>query len=88
MRPIDADELWNKCKTLKINTPLDRLFALRKIATWIKEAPTVDTERHGHWVKDKNNYVYHYICSACGEADEHKSNYCRHCGAKMDKGVN
>lgn len=62
----------------------------------IENAPTVDTERHGHWEKlnDDND---RWRCSHCGWAfigfnGMHTTfaemcDYCPHCGALMDKEV-
>lgn len=53
----------------------------------IINAPKVEAEpvRHGRWIKDKNNYIYHNICSNCKEASIYRTNYCSYCGAKMDR---
>lgn len=45
--------------------------------------------RHGHWIWHSEERGY--LCSECGsgcllnyESDWHKSDWCPHCGAKMD----
>lgn len=55
----------------------------------ISKAPTVDAEpvRHGKWI-DRNGAMVspfweRYECTLCG-ARSYYSNYCPHCGAKMD----
>lgn len=47
--------------------------------------------KHGEWIeiiKDigKGRTLTHYKCSLCGVHINDKSNYCYHCGAKMDGG--
>lgn len=59
--------------------------------------PDIEEVKHGHWIKDVtkrrgDGEIYDYCCSECqGEAYEGKygnndvfSDYCHHCGAKMD----
>ena len=57
----------------------------------IDNFPTADVApvRHGHWINE--NFYTH--CSACGKmaiydkyGQEVESDYCPHCGAKMDGG--
>lgn len=56
-------------------------------------APTVDTVKHGHWIKDRlvstSGGTYGvYRCSKCewyGQDIGYSFNYCPHCGAKMDE---
>ena len=49
----------------------------------------VEPVKHGHWISE--NFYTH--CSACGKmaiydkyGQEFESDYCPHCGAKMDGG--
>lgn len=60
----------------------------------IVKQPKVDTDRHAHWIYNKEWSEGHiekiYNCSACqyeawGESE--KTNYCPYCGAKMDEEV-
>jgi hypothetical protein len=57
----------------------------------IEQAPTVDAEpvRHGRWIKRDivPDYMWKYCCSCCHSDGERRYNYCPHCGAKMDEGV-
>lgn len=56
--------------------------------------PTVDTERHAHWIKEKVEDItypwYRRFCSNCKMHSplglEH--NYCPNCGCKMDEDRN
>ena len=52
------------------------------------EASDVVPVKHGKWIFDAENYEWN--CSEChnwpidGSADEEKTYYCPHCGARMD----
>ena len=51
----------------------------------------VSPVRHGRWVKEKTDVLIHWHCSACEECfflDKPNSEYCPHCGAKMDEEEN
>ena len=52
----------------------------------IDAQPTVDAERHGHWILQTNG---HGMCSTCGTFVDLLNGmtweYCPHCGAKMDE---
>ena len=52
----------------------------------IKRLPTIDAVpvRHGHW-EYIGGYWYQYRCSNCILCVEYKTNFCPHCGAKMDE---
>lgn len=60
----------------------------------IKSVPAADVApvRHGHWYvkwdaeRDPKRYFIRIVCSSCGLITGQKSNYCPHCGAKMDGG--
>lgn len=67
-----------------------RACSLDDMKDTLESAPTVDAEpvRHGHWIGD--------FCSECGkdalcDCDKYEiygtihSDYCPHCGAKMDE---
>ena len=56
----------------------------------VDEIPTADVApvRHGYWVKEKRDVLIHWHCSACKECyylDTPNTEYCPHCGAKMDE---
>ena len=40
--------------------------------------------QHGRW-EWIGGYGYQYRCSECIRCVEHRTKYCPHCGAKMDK---
>ena len=62
-----------------------------EILGMIYEMPSADVTpvRHGRWIWHSEERGY--LCSECGsgcllnyESDWHKSDWCPHCGAKMD----
>ena len=57
---------------------------LKNLVNDILTAPTVDTERHAHWIKQNNLIVK---CSNCNylEIIGKTGRFCKHCGCKMDK---
>ncbi len=82
MRLIDADALC-KLANNNITKSVD--------ANDIMRFPTVDATpvRHGHWIYKWNLYFRQEIpyCSVCEKASSSvsKTDYCPHCGAKMDE---
>lgn len=83
-RLIDADKLKEGVSSYHFKNLID-------------DQPTVDTERHGHWVKietsktyDCQNTVPIYKCSFCHtpfvNVDlKDRYHYCPNCGALMDE---
>ena len=64
-----------------------------KIWQQIKDLPSVDAVPvvHGRWITRKERPAYtvsylieFYDCSICGKEYVYASNYCPHCGARMD----
>ena len=98
-RLIDADELMkNIDEQLASHDGLDMfdretvyLIGVNDVASYIVTAPTVDAEsvRHGRWEKVYGDHLsmghrpWVVCCSVCGRVGM-ESNYCPHCGAKMD----
>ena len=64
---------------------------LKNLVNDILTAPTVDTERHAHWIVVGGDLGYvDCKCSACGYTDcfddeSELYNYCPECGKKMDE---
>lgn len=60
----------------------------------IIKQPTVDTERHAHWIKEKVEDItypwYRRVCSNCKMQSPlgREHNYCPNCGCKMDEDRN
>ena len=89
-RLIDADELIEEIDEYA-HTPINS--AKMKIGERaiiedckgiINSMPTVNTEKHGHWVWSEDEEVWK--CSLCELGDDFLiSNYCKDCGAKMDE---
>ena len=72
-------------------TPDDNYRFNAEIKFCISSLPAADVApvKHGHWINE--NFYTH--CSACGKmaiydkyGQEFESDYCPHCGAKMDGG--
>ena len=95
MRLIDADALKETiCTNVypitdNFNSQDYGMFWTGGIEKAIDDAPTVDTERHGHWItREVARDIYLCRCSICMwheevfKADEY--HYCPNCGAKMD----
>ena len=62
------------------------------IENMIKNLKQADTERHAHWIEDKEITELTLTCNCCGysyiEADpdcEERYDFCPHCGCKMDE---
>lgn len=57
---------------------------LKNLVNDILTAPTVDTERHAHWLYRSTNRFYE--CSYCGNITySSEDKYCSNCGCGMDK---
>lgn len=94
MRPIDADELWQKvrerfCDECVVSGRYDsacRSCGIQDALDEIEDAPTVGTDpvQHGRW---KAYGINTWQCTACQHEYHTKNvcnfNYCPHCGAKM-----
>ena len=70
----------------------DSVVSIRRID--LSYLPTIEAEpvRHGRWERKRHKLFgnsYDYVCSACGcDYALAEYNYCPHCGAKMDGGIN
>lgn len=79
MKLIDADALKEAVsKHPLIDFTDDDIFEL------IDNAPTVERPQ-GEWLIECGN-TFHFSCSQCGCAGSQWDKFCRHCGAKMQKG--
>lgn len=57
----------------------------------IRSAERIDNRLSGRWIKHDGDFHDSRECSACHvwmPWDMNYTNYCPHCGAKMDKGKN
>ena len=79
-RLIDLDEI----KPIDFpSTEMDGLDVVRYLNT----LPTVDAVEvvHGTWENEQIGFMYYdATCSVCKSHNKSASNYCPHCGAKMD----
>lgn len=64
---------------------------LKNLVNDILTAPTVDAERHAHWIQT-DSYGNFWKCSNCGKSNVGKTNYgpgktnfCSNCGCEMDE---
>lgn len=102
MRLIDADNLTNKAEILYRFTSSGKITPWSAVRVCeINNIKTVDAEpvRHGQWATDAEdiewgNSLKRKYCTNCGkrphfDKEEREfvlTNYCPHCGAKMDGG--
>lgn len=83
--PDTSADIFENCRNCKL---LDK----ERITDIINNAPTIEAERHGFWIKEYtvlgNESEHYYMCSECLHGDIHNDNvkvhYCWNCGAKMD----
>ena len=93
MRLIDADSLnwWDDLYMKGVNKS-GVWVRYRDVEDFIKCAPTVDLVVRGKWSEvqerarcGENAYEWtSFCCSECGALSIAKTNYCPHCGARMD----
>lgn len=87
-RAVDADIFIRDLTAMKKMYDAIELDGMIKA---LKEAPTIDTVKHGEWVRS-DIPCEKYYCSVCGGACWHydyngdvvRSKYCPNCGSKMD----
>ena len=89
-RYIDADLIFPEMESKLDMQELYLPIHFQKFI--VDEIPSADVSpvRHGRWVKEKTDVLIHWHCSACRECyylDMPNSEYCPHCGAKMDEEV-
>ena len=86
MRPIDADALKLEIAKEPYSDGMAAAFRC------VEGAPTIEAEpvRHGYWEDSPTGNPDFKYCSECGGAIYMKggggSDYCPHCGARMDGG--
>lgn len=92
MRYIDEDDVVNALTN-------NQTYSATVIRSILDRIPAVDVEpvRHGHWIIKPIDKMskYRCACSACGWSincdswrdpfDLDETEYCPHCGAKMDE---
>ena len=88
MRLIDADKLkqhyawWRNAGDADMADVFDSIVDLQ---------PTAEP-KHGRWIRKESKRCWWWECSECGEPPsrtqygrEYLSEYCPHCGARMDE---
>lgn len=95
-RLIDAELLTtNIAQIAKACARSDAQKALvGRILFMIDNMPTIEAEpvKHGRWIKhridDPKSILYGAVkdttCSICGKSTPYNTEYCMHCGARMD----
>ena len=78
---VDRERLLNsRVYSTRSGKPnYEKMF--KNLVNDILTAPAVDTERHAHWIENKEFGVH---CSNCGRKEVIRYDYCR-CGCKMDE---
>ena len=73
-----------KLKHLKDNKGLeDRQYGVNWCINTLKDLPSVNPQKIGHWIEPKDFMWENPKCSECGFESADHDNYCPHCGAKM-----
>lgn len=87
MRLIDADKLLYDKNISAYPAFMENLADISDLKDIVNECETVDAQPvvHAKW-KDAVSIWGFNVCSECYAVYEHKTNYCPHCGAKMDAG--
>lgn len=85
---IERETLKNEISSLTVSICGKQMFndeAKASVLRVIDEQPTADVQevRHGKWIISSDGY-YPY-CSECWKEPKEISEFCPHCGAKMDK---
>ena len=96
----EADRLFNLYNlamagaegSREINHVFKRQELFKAVRAVVNTCPTVDPVKHGEWInidaKFENMYVAHQ-CSICkSEFLGDASNFCPHCGARMEVNTN
>lgn len=82
-RAIDADIFIRDLTAMKKMYDAIELDGMIKA---LKEAPTIDTVKHGKWEEMRNAYgeLEGWIHAECGREVKCMENFCPNCGARMD----
>ena len=83
---IKREALVHRLKSLYLFNITQRIFEI------ISEIPTADVAPvvHGRWVthyRSGTTVAEGYVSTCCDMWNNRKSDYCPHCGAKMDGGA-
>lgn len=88
MRLIDADKLRKDIQFVLDTLGEPTKYGLRQAMSIIDKTPTVEAERHGHWVKENEEDTFFcvYKCSLCGGevlSEAYLFKYCPYCGCAI-----
>ena len=88
MRLIDADALRAEFPMpADITDPNQALVHITGIWAEIDNAPTIEERKTGKWIEitpEEGHDIYTVKCDQCGVYVFFETNYCHHCGAKME----
>ena len=76
---------WTRCAQLPDWATTDKTLEAKAIEAWNRRAEAV----HGRWVthyRSGTTVAEGYVSTCCDMWNNRKSDYCPHCGAKMDGG--
>lgn len=82
---IDRDKLIDKFKYYK-GIYKTSAFTYDAIETIIENQLSINVieQKRGHWIVDYSRHFLPYKCSACGEWNDGRTNFCPDCGAEME----
>lgn len=83
---IDADAFIRHISNLERFEDDDRLFTYEDIKKMLRDAPTLETQKHGTWINDDEQGKY--ICSVCGKGTWRgwgMFDFCPKCGSKNER---
>ena len=89
---IDREALLEEIQSWAVSINNPKMLSREDTLYLIAQVPTISPEspiRHGRWIWHSEERGW--LCSECGsgcllnyESDWHKSDWCPHCGCKMD----
>ncbi len=87
-----AVKAFNNFDAGKADSPPFTLLTPEEFAEYLYELPTADVAPvvHGRWVthyRSGTPVAEGYVSTCCDMWNNRKSDYCPHCGAKMDGGA-
>lgn len=93
MRLIDADALKLSLMTVGSDELVRYCYPCEKVLKKIDEQPTIEERKTGKWIRNVDDDInaWWYECSECGDyplknayGHDELSQWCPHCGAKME----
>lgn len=63
----------------------DAYEAITECIRVIEQAPTIDPVKHGKWIAKRDGWNGGFVvCSVCSAENGMNSEFCPHCGARME----